>query len=394
MSSLCRHLFDHSLLANRNFQIPLALFGCSSALVSHLIMHNSCFAIKPAEGPFLFFCANGSHWICRHFWAAYFFIRRSVWIHLHVESSCYRFGLWSSGHHNMFFLPSHIGDKKYWVSSTFIMSLLFLLQLLSLHSSCGLWIFSDGTSGAGAALGGRDEAEPTPTFRRWLCIYRLNCRWVEGKKRNNTLLWTRRHVIPELLTANLHPTLLGTVCGFVFLCTFKLAHFGLTWILNSLGSTEDLFQTFCGAVMTSVGNWVRCLPAALRSVCRVRRPHRHLPEEWDSGVVKWQEQRGFGMHLGKEVKIEVWKTVQEQPLGRLRAHYVEWEKYSVYHRPKLRVFLHRSTYRLKLGGKSENWVLEADFYKIFLLVEKKYKATSGYFEGKGSEKYGLFFFFF
>lgn len=35
-----------------------------SALVSHLIMHNSCFAIKPAEGAFLFFCENGSH---RHF---------------------------------------------------------------------------------------------------------------------------------------------------------------------------------------------------------------------------------------------------------------------------------------------------------------------------------------
>lgn len=184
----------------------------------------------------------------------------------------------------------------------------------------------------------------------------------------------------------------GTVCGFGFLCTFKLAHFGLTWILNSLGSTEDLFQTFCGAVMTSVGNWVRCLLAALRSVCGVRRPHRHLPEEWDSGVVNWQERRGFGMHLGKEVRIEVWKTVQEQPLGRLRAHYVEWEKYSVCHRPKLRVFLHRSTYKLKLGGKSENWVLEADFDKIFLLVEKKYKAASGYFEGKGSEKYGLCFF--
>lgn len=105
----------------------------------------------------------------------------------------------------------------------------------------------------------------------------------------------------------------GTVCGFGFLCTFKLAHFGLTWILNSLGSTEDLFQTFCGAVMTSVGNWVRCLLAALRSVCRVRRPHRHLPEEWDSGVVNWQERRGFGMHLGKEVRIEVWKTVKSNP---------------------------------------------------------------------------------
>lgn len=86
------------------------------------------------------------------------------------------------------------------------------------------------------------------------------------------------------------------------------ARFGLTWMWNSLGISENLFQSFHGMMPTFEGNWITCLPALLRSGSKVRQPQKNLTEGWRSEVGGWQEWRCILL----EVKTQNWKIAQEK----------------------------------------------------------------------------------
>lgn len=109
------------------------------------------------------------------------------------------------------------------------------------------------------------------------CIYRQNCKWVEGKTMS---LWTRHHVILESLTANFHPTLLK-----LLFCVFSHTHI-LVWLeYEVVRGTLRIFQIFHGAATTYVRNWITCLPAAVRIVSA--RSDSHAGILLKNGEVRW-----------------------------------------------------------------------------------------------------------